>query len=85
MRKVEVGLQLRGNQLVTGELSAIVRSDRVNLCSQWLEQSIYGLLYGCCGVALHLLEQAEFRLAFRQANNGLPVVLADNGVGFPIA
>ena len=84
MGKVEGGLQLRGNRLMVRELAAIVRRDRPHLRDQWPQELADGLFDGRRRVALHLLQERQFRLAFHEADDGLVVIVTDDRVRFPL-
>lgn len=85
MREVEARLELLGNRFVSGELTPIVRGDGVYLLSVGFEQPGHGVAHGLRGFTLDLLDQRETGLAFDQAHDGLPMVLADDGVCLPVA
>jgi len=50
-----------------------------------LDQASSQCVFSRGGVALNLADQGESRLAFNDAHDGLPVVLADDGISFPVA
>ena len=84
MSKVEVSLQFAGDLFVPGEFLAVVRSDRVHLLSVWFKQPDHCLADCKCGLAFNLLNQCEARLALNDAHNGLTMILANDGIRFPV-
>ena len=63
----------------------VVRCDGGHLFTMRPEKFHHGLADRLGSLALHLSDQQEIRLAFDQADNGLLVVLADDGIDFPVA
>ena len=84
MSTVEISLQLAGDLFVSSEFFAIVRSDCVHPLSAWLNQPDHCLAYCKCGLAFNLLNQCETRLALNNAHNSLTMILANDGIRFPV-
>lgn len=68
-----------------GKLPTVIRSNGMHLILIGFQQPDHRLTD--CGqrFVLNLADQCESRLAFNDAHDGLPVVLADDGIGFPVA
>ena len=85
MGEIEVRIQLFADLLVSGEFPPVVGSNRMHPSLVWLEQAS-GCFYHCLGgLPLHLANQRVSRLSLDQADDGLPVVLADDGICLPVA
>lgn len=85
MGEIEVRIQLFADLLVSGEFPSVVGSNRIHPPSVWLEQA-GGCFYYCPGgLPLHLANQRVSRFSLDQADDGLPVILADEGICLPVA
>lgn len=85
MREVKTRPQPGGDLLMVGKLPPVVRRDRVTLDAHRREQLRERLLDRRRGVALNLLEERQLRFALDHGDDGLPVIVPDDGVGFPVA
>ena len=85
MREIEFSIQLFADGFVPGEFFAVVRSNGEHMIPVWFEQADNGLLDCCCSFAFNFPYQCETGLAFDHADDGLLVILANDGVSFPVA
>ena len=85
MGEIEIRIQLFADLLVSGEFPPVVGSNRMHPSLVWLEQA-GGCFYHCLsGLPFHLANQRVSRLSLDQAGDGLPVILADEGICLPVA
>lgn len=85
MGEVEVRIQLFADLLVSGEFPPVVGSNRMHPSSVWLEQAGGCFCHSLGGLPLHLANQRISRLSLDHADDGLPMILADDGICLPVA
>ncbi len=84
MGEVEVSLQLFADGFVSGEFPSVVTGDGMHPAAMGFEQAGHGIADRLRGLALHLTDQHVTGLALDQADNGLFVAAADDGIGLPV-
>src|SRR5438045_8478911 len=70
---------------MSGEVSAVITGDRMHALNQRFEQINDGLLHGFVGIAFNFRQARQLRASLDPRNDGLLMILADDGVGLPIA
>ncbi len=85
MCEIEVGLQLLADRLMPGELPPIVRRNGMNFFPVRLQKLNHRLTDGLRSLAFNFVNQREPGLALNDADNGMFVIPANNGISLPIA